>query len=281
MPETDRDIESLFARVSALEAAVRSGHEAAVPAASVVSAAASAPSAPVDTGNGVRKEEKKSASVAFSSWDEEELPPPPEEPIFDVGFTDAPFPPSDSVASAGSSGGRTGHVASVGRTKAPVASAFKEKTGNSVPVSGTVTETVAPPPSVSASSSATASESGSPSATVAAAAQTASVPPADKSKAFGMFLRSLRKNCRNGVLFTMCSELDSAFEGETMVLTTTSETIFRSLERPEHREAVAQALQAIGIGSFDFRLRGKTGDGFAEKLEKLKADFADTPIEVK
>ena len=281
MPETDRDIESLFARVSALEAAVRSGHEAAVPAASVVSAASFAPSAPANTENGVRKEEKKSASAAFSSWDEEELPPPPEEPIFDVGFTDAPFPPSDSVASAGSSGGRTGHVASVGRTKAPVASAFKEKTGNSVPVSGTVTGTVAPPPSVSASSSATASESGSPSATVAASAQTASVPPADKSKAFGMFLRSLRKNCRNGVLFTMCSELDSAFEGETMVLTTTSETIFRSLERPEHREAVSQALQAIGIGSFDFRLRGKTGDGFAEKLEKLKADFADTPIEVK
>ena len=172
-------------------------------------------------------------------------------------------------------------AASAGKTKTPVAPAYKEKKGNSVPASGTVTETVAPPPSVSASSSVTASESGSPSATVAVAAQTASVPPADKSKAFGMFLRSLRKNCRNGVLFTMCSELDSAFEGETMVLTTTSETIFRSLERPEHREAVAQALQAIGIGSFDFRLRGKTGDGFAEKLEKLKADFADTPIEVK
>ncbi len=103
----------------------------------------------------------------------------------------------------------------------------------------------------------------------------------DKSKAFGMFLRSLRKTCKNGVLFTICSELESVFEDDTLVLLTTSETIFRALNRPDNLSAVQQALQAIGVAQFDIRLKGKKKDEMQEKINRLKGDFPDTPINIK
>ena len=103
----------------------------------------------------------------------------------------------------------------------------------------------------------------------------------DKSKVFGMFLRSLRKTCRNGVVFTICSELESSFEGETLVLSTDSEAIYKSLRRPEHDVLVKEALAAIGVTSFELRMQGKKEDGIAAKLNQIRSDFSNTPIEIK
>ncbi|MBP5242565.1 MAG: hypothetical protein J6Z36_02620, partial [Clostridia bacterium] len=105
--------------------------------------------------------------------------------------------------------------------------------------------------------------------------------PIDKGKAFGMFLRALRKNCRSGVLFTMCSELDATFEGDVMVFTTESETIGKSLNRPEHHAAMEQALNAIGITQFDVRVQGAKADDFQQKLDAIKKTFPDITVEVK
>ncbi len=109
--------------------------------------------------------------------------------------------------------------------------------------------------------------------------QTATVT-LDKSKAFGLFLRSLRKTSKSGVLFTMCSELDCVFEGDTMVLTADNETIYNSLKREEHYRLIAEALRLVGVTDFDIRMQGKKADTFQENLSKLKADFADTTIKV-
>lgn len=109
----------------------------------------------------------------------------------------------------------------------------------------------------------------------------ASVGAVDRNKAFGLFLRSLRKNSRNGVLFTMCSELDSGFEGDRMIFFTESETIYRSLNRPEHRELVGQALQAIGVTDFDIRIRGGKTNDTDDVVKQLKKDFPNTPFQVR
>lgn len=110
-------------------------------------------------------------------------------------------------------------------------------------------------------------------------------PPAnallDRSKAFGLFLRTLRKTSKSGVLFTLCSELESGFEGDTMVFTTDVESIKNALNRPEHRASMEQTLAAIGVTSFEVRLRGAKSDDFKAKVEKLKSDFPDTPVEIK
>lgn len=103
----------------------------------------------------------------------------------------------------------------------------------------------------------------------------------DRSKAFGMFLRSLRKTTKNGVLFTMCSELDASFDCDVMIFETDNETIYRSLQRTEHNAAMKDALSAIGVTAFEVRLKGKKGDELAEKLERLKSDFADVSVKVK
>ena len=105
---------------------------------------------------------------------------------------------------------------------------------------------------------------------------------ADKRKsAFAYFLRTLRKGAKNGVLFTMCQDLESAFEGDTFVLTTDSDAIYRLLRQENHEKAVAAALGEIGITSFEIRLKGAAPDPVEEGIAKLKRDFPDTEIRIK
>ncbi len=105
---------------------------------------------------------------------------------------------------------------------------------------------------------------------------------ADKRKAaFAYFLRALRKNAKNGVLFTMCQDLGSGFEGDTFVLTTDSEAIYRSLLRADHAQEVAAALAQIGIDSYEVRKQGEASDPVEEGIARLRRDFPDTDIRVK
>lgn len=79
--------------------------------------------------------------------------------------------------------------------------------------------------------------------------------PDKRRAAFGYFMRSLRKTVRSGVLFTMCQDLEPSFEGDTYVLSTDNEIIYRSLNKEDHYKAVAQALEGIGITDFRIALR--------------------------
>ncbi len=105
----------------------------------------------------------------------------------------------------------------------------------------------------------------------------------DAKKTFGAFLRSLRNTGKNGVLFTICMDLDSAYEGETFVLSTKSDTIYRSLVKPEHYALIVGAFEAIGIGESGFavRLQGKPLGDFNKKLDEIKETFGGVKIEVK
>ena len=98
---------------------------------------------------------------------------------------------------------------------------------------------------------------------------------------FGKFVRTLRKTSRNGVLFTMCSDLAPVFEGGTLVLYTESGTIARSLARAEHRAVMADVFAQVGITDFEVRLKGADAPQKANVAEQLKRDFPDYPIEIK
>ena len=124
--------------------------------------------------------------------------------------------------------------------------------------------------------------------------QTAPTPPpaarplkpavsGDAKTTFGAFLRSLRKTGKNGVLFTICMDLDSAYEGDTFVLFTKSDTIYRSLVKPEHYALIVGAFEAIGVSESGFavRLQGKPSDDFNQKLDEIKETFNGVKIEVK
>ncbi len=116
-----------------------------------------------------------------------------------------------------------------------------------------------------------------PSAAVKAA------PKGDARATFGSFLRSVRKTAKNGVLLTLCMDLDGVYEGDTFVLYSNSDTVFRSLKKEEHFTLITQAFAAIGIeeNGFDLRLKGKNTDDFSRLAEEVKETFHGVKVEIK
>ena len=105
----------------------------------------------------------------------------------------------------------------------------------------------------------------------------------DSKATFGTFLRTMRKTARNGVLLTLCMDLDGEYEEGTFVLYTTSDTIYRSLTKPEHYGLIAQAFETMGIGEggFEVRLRGKKSDDFQKTVNEIKTTFEGVKVELK
>ncbi len=119
-----------------------------------------------------------------------------------------------------------------------------------------------------------------PAPTPAAAVKKA--PIGDAKATFGLFLRSLRKTGRNGVLFTICMDLESQYEGDTFVLYTESETMYNSMVKEDHYALIRQAFEAIGISAsgFDLRLKQKQADTFTKSFNQLKETFPSIKIEI-
>ena len=103
---------------------------------------------------------------------------------------------------------------------------------------------------------------------------------ADAKVMFGRFLRALRSNS-NGVLFTICMDMESAFENGTFVLYTTKETLLNTLKRETNYPVVQKALAQIGISDFDIRLKEKEKDETNRAIDEIKERFSDVKIEVK
>lgn len=119
-----------------------------------------------------------------------------------------------------------------------------------------------------------------PNATANKEEPTINVLESDKRKnAFALFLRSLRTNSKNGVLFTMCQDLDYAFEGDKFVLTAKNQVIYNSLRREHHYNAVGEALAKIGINEFDIRMQGQKVDTTEQDLDVFKNNFKNIDIE--
>jgi hypothetical protein len=108
-------------------------------------------------------------------------------------------------------------------------------------------------------------------------------PIGDAKMTFGLFMRNLRKVAKSGVLLTLCMDLDGVYEDDVFVLYTTSDTIYRSLQKPDHAELLRQTFEAIGIGASGYavRLKGKAGDKFNKSLDEIKETFAGVKIEIK
>ncbi len=105
----------------------------------------------------------------------------------------------------------------------------------------------------------------------------------DAKATFGTFLRTMRKTARNGVLLTLCMDLDGEYEEGVFTLYTTSDTIFRSLTKPEHYALITQAFATMGIpeDGFAVKLRGKQSDGFKKNVDAIKSTFDGVPVDVK
>ena len=109
------------------------------------------------------------------------------------------------------------------------------------------------------------------------------VEKGDAKATFGAFLRSLRKTGRNGVLFTICMDLDSAYESGVFTLYTSSETIYKSLCKAEHAALLKDAFAAIGLTENEYAVqyKGKNADNVNSCVEKIKQTFDGVKVEVK
>lgn len=96
---------------------------------------------------------------------------------------------------------------------------------------------------------------------------------------FGKFMRLLRKAGATGVLFTMCSDLEFFFEDGVLILTTQSETIFRSLKREEHTKIMKSVFDGLGV-SFEVRMKNANTDA-KRGISELEQSFSDYTVQVK
>ena len=78
-------------------------------------------------------------------------------------------------------------------------------------------------------------------------------------------------------------DLDYSYEEGVLVLSTQSDTVFRSLKKEEHYALIAQSFANIGVEAFgfDIRLRGKPSDDFQKKVEQIKETFGGIKVDVK
>ena len=105
--------------------------------------------------------------------------------------------------------------------------------------------------------------------------------PSDASAdmVFGKFMRALRKRSSSGVLFTMCSDLEFFFEGATLVLATTSETIFRALKREDHEKVMKEVFDGLGVA---FEVRQKAAAVETKRgISELEQNFSEYTVQVK
>ena len=109
------------------------------------------------------------------------------------------------------------------------------------------------------------------------------VATGDAKSVYGAFLRALRKNSKNGVLFTICTDLDYFYEEGVFVLVTEIDSVYRSLMRPEHYEILRQTFDLLGIAQdgFSIRKKGKQLDDTNKEIEEIKQKFGGVKIDVK
>ncbi len=114
-----------------------------------------------------------------------------------------------------------------------------------------------------------------------APASAGSLTDEQKGKVFAKLLRLLRTTRRNAVLFTLCMDLENYFEGDTLVLVTDTEAVFRALTREENARFVREALAELGVFSHEVRLKPKGESKWESAERRLRENFKGIDIDVK
>ncbi len=98
---------------------------------------------------------------------------------------------------------------------------------------------------------------------------------------FGKLLRALRTTNKNAVLFTLCMDLGNFYEGDKLILTTESDTIYRGLTRSDNQKFLAETLKTLGVNDFEIRQAKKQSSNTNQAIDKLKNNFDGTDIDIK
>lgn len=108
-----------------------------------------------------------------------------------------------------------------------------------------------------------------------------SLSESDKATLFGRFIKLFRTTRRNAVLFTLCCDLESSFEGDTFILSTPVEAVYKSLNREDNRAFIAETLKTLGVFEYEIRLKPRGEDKYEKAVNELKRNFSGTDITIK
>lgn len=103
----------------------------------------------------------------------------------------------------------------------------------------------------------------------------------EKPNIFGKFIKLLRTTHKNAVLFTLCMDLDSSFEGDKLILTTDSEAVFKGLTRTDNAGFISETLLELGVTAHEVRLKEKGVSEYDKAVEELKNNFNGIDVEIK
>ncbi len=241
LPQADYNIDSLIARVSALEKKLENGVAASVPQTVYSKPAQNAP-----------VEETKSGS-SFAK------------PFAGSAPTAKPTAQTDEVQSdmfSGRTGKATAFWADTAPQKKPSVAAkpaLKESAEEDVFASSAPSASVSRP------------------ASVQGGAQSGSLTGKSVHAAL---LRALRTTHKNAVLFTLCSDLTCVQEGGKFVFNTENETVNRAITRQDNAKILSEVLAGAGVTDYEVRLV-KKDDGYKKAIDALKANFGGTDIDIK
>ena len=112
-------------------------------------------------------------------------------------------------------------------------------------------------------------------------AHAGSLSEEQKGKVFGSLLKSFRTTRRNAVLFTLCMDLESSFEGDTLILSTETDAVFKALNREENARFIREALADLGVFAFEVRLKPKGESKWESAERRLKENFKGIEIDIK
>lgn len=241
LPQADYNIDSLIARVSALEKKLENGVAASVPQTAYAKPAESAPSVASKEGSSFAK------------------------PFAGGAPTAKPTAQTDEVQSDMFSG-RTGKATAFWADTAP-------QKKPSVAAKPALKESAEEDVFASSAPSASASRP----ASVQGGAQSGSLTGKSVHAAL---LRALRTTHKNAVLFTLCSDLTCVQEGGKFVFNTENETVNRAITRPDNAKILSEVLAGAGVTDYEVRLV-KKDDGYKKAIDALKANFGGTDIDIK
>ncbi len=83
------------------------------------------------------------------------------------------------------------------------------------------------------------------------------------------------------MLFTLCMDLEHAFEGDKIILITDSEAVFKALSRAENAKFVSEVLLELGVREHEVKLREKGESDYDKAMRELKQNFDGTDIDIK
>lgn len=103
----------------------------------------------------------------------------------------------------------------------------------------------------------------------------------EKNGVFAKFIKCLRTTRRNAVLFTLCMDLESFFEGSKLVLTTDNEAVYKGLSKADNANFIAETLAELGVTEYEVRFAKKGESGYDAAVRQLKNNFEGIDVIIK